>query len=274
MFYLPRICEHCLNPACVASCPSGAIYKRSRGRHRPGRPGPLPRLAAVHHRLPVQEDLLQPQDRQGREVHVLLPADRGRAADGVLGDLRGPAALHRPVPLRRRPGHRGRIHARRQGPLPGAARPAPRPQRPRGDRRGQGRGHPRGLAGRGAPVAGLRPGEDLPGGAARCIRSTARCRWSGTSRRCRRSSTCCASRATTRRTSGTLFGAIEALRIPVEYLAELFTAGDTEIVTGVLRRLAAMRAYMRGITLGREPDESIPDVGRHDRSRGCTRCTG
>jgi len=28
MFYLPRICEHCLNPSCVASCPSGAMYKR------------------------------------------------------------------------------------------------------------------------------------------------------------------------------------------------------------------------------------------------------
>ncbi|MCY0896399.1 MAG: nitrate reductase subunit beta [Alicyclobacillaceae bacterium] len=28
MMYLPRICEHCLNPACVAACPSGALYKR------------------------------------------------------------------------------------------------------------------------------------------------------------------------------------------------------------------------------------------------------
>ncbi|MCL4500368.1 MAG: nitrate reductase subunit beta [Deltaproteobacteria bacterium] len=28
MFWLPRICEHCLNPACLASCPQGAIYKR------------------------------------------------------------------------------------------------------------------------------------------------------------------------------------------------------------------------------------------------------
>ena len=28
MLYLPRLCEHCLNPACVAGCPSGAIYKR------------------------------------------------------------------------------------------------------------------------------------------------------------------------------------------------------------------------------------------------------
>ena len=29
MMYMPRICEHCLNPACVAACPSGAIYKRN-----------------------------------------------------------------------------------------------------------------------------------------------------------------------------------------------------------------------------------------------------
>jgi nitrate reductase beta subunit len=26
--YLPRICNHCLNPACIAACPSKAIYKR------------------------------------------------------------------------------------------------------------------------------------------------------------------------------------------------------------------------------------------------------
>ncbi|MCZ7531478.1 MAG: nitrate reductase subunit beta [Acidimicrobiia bacterium] len=28
LMYLPRICEHCMNPSCVASCPSGAMYKR------------------------------------------------------------------------------------------------------------------------------------------------------------------------------------------------------------------------------------------------------
>ncbi len=28
MMYLPRLCEHCLNPACASACPSGAIYKR------------------------------------------------------------------------------------------------------------------------------------------------------------------------------------------------------------------------------------------------------
>lgn len=28
LMYLPRLCEHCLNPTCIASCPSGSIYKR------------------------------------------------------------------------------------------------------------------------------------------------------------------------------------------------------------------------------------------------------
>ncbi len=28
LFYLPRICNHCLNPSCLAACPAGAIYKR------------------------------------------------------------------------------------------------------------------------------------------------------------------------------------------------------------------------------------------------------
>jgi DMSO reductase family type II enzyme iron-sulfur subunit len=28
-FYLPRICNHCSNPACLAACPNKAIYKRA-----------------------------------------------------------------------------------------------------------------------------------------------------------------------------------------------------------------------------------------------------
>lgn len=28
LFYLPRICNHCSNPACLAACPTGAIFKR------------------------------------------------------------------------------------------------------------------------------------------------------------------------------------------------------------------------------------------------------
>jgi nitrate reductase beta subunit len=50
---------------------------------------------------------------------------------------------------------------------------------------------------------------------------------------------------------------VDALRIPVEYLAGLFTAGDTAPVRAVLNRLAAMRAYQRRINLGEPRDESI-----------------
>ena len=57
---------------------------------------------------------------------------------------------------------------------------------------------------------------------------------------------------------GNLFAAIDALRIPIEYLAELFTAGDVPRSTGCCEKLAAMRSYMRDINLGREPDASIP----------------
>jgi nitrate reductase beta subunit len=56
---------------------------------------------------------------------------------------------------------------------------------------------------------------------------------------------------------GNLFGAVDSLRIPVDYLAGLFTAGDPAPVTGVLQRLAAMRAYQRLVNLGEERDESI-----------------
>ena len=146
MFFLPRICEHCLNPSCVASCPSGAMYKRSRGRHRARRPGPLPRLADVRHRLPVQEGLLQPPHRQGREVHVLLPAGRGRPAHRLLGDLRRPAALHRPGALRRRPRDRGGRRPRTRSDLYEAQLGLILdPTRPGGRRRGAPRRHPRRL---------------------------------------------------------------------------------------------------------------------------------
>ena len=60
--------------------------------------------------------------------------------------------------------------------------------------------------------------------------------------------------------SANLFAAIDTLRIPVEYLANLFTAGDPAPVDAVLRKLAAMRSYMRDINLGRDPDESIPEA--------------
>lgn len=51
-----------------------------------------------------------------------------------------------------------------------------------------------------------------------------------------------------------LLTSIATMRIPLEYLAGLFTAGDTVPVEKSLRRLAAMRSYMRGRHLGEEPD--------------------
>ncbi|MEU8956573.1 nitrate reductase subunit beta [Streptomyces sp. NPDC048518] len=54
-----------------------------------------------------------------------------------------------------------------------------------------------------------------------------------------------------------LFAAIDSLRIPVGYLAELFTAGDPAPVEAALCRLAAMRSHMRRVNLGEEQDPAI-----------------
>ena len=55
-----------------------------------------------------------------------------------------------------------------------------------------------------------------------------------------------------------LFGALKSLRIPVEYLAELFTAGDTTPVLRSLETLSAMRAYMRDQNVGNPLQPEIP----------------
>ncbi|EXU61937.1 hypothetical protein Z951_44410 [Streptomyces sp. PRh5] len=53
-----------------------------------------------------------------------------------------------------------------------------------------------------------------------------------------------------------VFAAATRLRIPLEYLAELFTAGDTDVVAGVLMKLTALRSYMRERVLGEPGDEA------------------
>jgi nitrate reductase beta subunit len=54
-----------------------------------------------------------------------------------------------------------------------------------------------------------------------------------------------------------VFGAIEKLRIPVDYLANLLSAGDGDVIRDVLSRLAAMRGYMRKLQVLGEPDEAM-----------------
>jgi len=59
-----------------------------------------------------------------------------------------------------------------------------------------------------------------------------------------------------------LFPAIDNLRIPIEYLANLLTAGDTEVIRTVLKRMVAMRQYMRSINLNQIPElEFLSNVG-------------
>jgi len=60
----------------------------------------------------------------------------------------------------------------------------------------------------------------------------------------------------------TVFAAIEALRVPAEYLANLFTAGDADVIRRVLRKLAAVRTLMRAAQLGLDvPDGLAESVG-------------
>jgi nitrate reductase beta subunit len=54
-----------------------------------------------------------------------------------------------------------------------------------------------------------------------------------------------------------VFAAIESLRIPLDYLANLFTAGDIGPVERALRRLAALRGHMRARQLGDPVDEQL-----------------
>jgi nitrate reductase beta subunit len=54
-----------------------------------------------------------------------------------------------------------------------------------------------------------------------------------------------------------VFAAIEELRIPVEYLASFLSAGDPAPVRRSLRRLVAMRRYMRAKNVDGEVDPEI-----------------
>lgn len=54
-----------------------------------------------------------------------------------------------------------------------------------------------------------------------------------------------------------IFPAIDSMRIPIEYLANLLTAGDSGLIREVLRKMAAMRIHMRGKQTGRETDSEL-----------------
>ena len=74
--------------------------------------GWLPRLAPLRTGLPLQEGLLQLEDEQGREVHLLLPAPRKRPADNLCRHVCRTPALHGRPALRHGQGRRRRFDAR------------------------------------------------------------------------------------------------------------------------------------------------------------------
>ncbi|RKS78906.1 respiratory nitrate reductase beta subunit [Actinomadura pelletieri DSM 43383] len=258
MFYLPRICEHCLNPSCAASCPSGAIYKRTedgivlvdqdrcRGwrmcvsgcpykkvyfNHRTGK---AEKCTFCFPRIEVGIPTVCSETCVGRLRYIgliLYDADKVLEAASTPEDTDLYEA-QRQVFLD--PTDPEVIAAAEQEGIPAdwieAAQRSPiyslintykvaLPLHPEY---------------RTMPmvwyIPPLSPVVDV-------VRDTGH----------------------DAENPANLFAAIDALRIPVEYLAELFTAGDTEPVDAVLRRLAAMRAYMRDINLGRDPDDTIPD---------------
>ena len=256
MFYLPRLCEHCLNPSCMASCPSGAIYKRSedgivlvdqdrcRGwrqcvtgcpykkiyyNHKSGK---AEKCTFCYPRIEVGIPTVCAETCVGRMRYIgifLYDADKVTQAAATPN---GQDLYEAQLDLMLDPSDPEVIDAARRDGIPEdwleAARKSPvyalaktlRVALPL---------HPEY---RTMPmvwyVPPLSPIVDL-----------------------------LKEQGHDGEDPDNLFGAIESLRIPVEYLAELFTAGDTELVTHVLRKLAAMRAYMRNVTLGDEPDESI-----------------
>jgi nitrate reductase beta subunit len=255
MFYLPRICEHCLNPSCAASCPSGAIYKRSedgivlvdqdrcRGwrmcvtgcpykkvyfNHRTGK---AEKCTFCFPRVEVGIPTVCSETCVGRLRYigvVLYDADRVLEAASTP-DERDLYAAQRSVLLDPEdPAVRAAAEA--DG-VPTdwveAARRSPIWQ----------------LISRFEVALPLHPEYRtmpmvwyIPPLSPVVDQLTA----TGHDGEDARS----------------LFGAIDALRIPIDYLAGLFTAGDPRPVRDVLARLAAMRSFMRDVNLGRDPDPS------------------
>ena len=258
MFYLPRICEHCLNPACVAACPSGAMYKRSedgivlvdqdacRGwrmcvtgcpykkvyfNHRTGK---AEKCTMCYPRIEVGLPTVCSETCVGRLRYLgifLYDADRVTAAAATPDEK---DLYEAQLDLILNPHDQEVVAAAARDGIPAdwidAARRSPVYKLAKEYRVAL----PLHPEYRTMPmvwyIPPLSPVVDA-------LRETGH----------------------DAEDADTLFGALSSLRIPVEYLAELFTAGDPGPVLGSLATLAAMRSYMRDRNLGGEGDESIAE---------------
>ncbi|WP_446666935.1 nitrate reductase subunit beta [Flexivirga sp. B27] len=256
MFYLPRICEHCLNPACAASCPSGAIYKREedgivlvdqdkcRGwrmcisgcpykkvyfNHKTGK---AEKCTFCYPRIEVGIPTVCAETCVGRLRYIgimLYDADRVLEAASVEDDQ---DLYESQVSCFLDPFDPEVQRAAERDGIPGdwieAAKKSP-VRRLIMDYRVALPLHPEY---RTMPmvwyIPPLSPVVDV-------IKET----------------------GYDAEDQHNLFAAIDTLRIPVEYLANLFTAGHVPTVDRVLKKMAAMRSFMRDINLGGDPNEEI-----------------
>jgi nitrate reductase beta subunit len=266
MFYLPRICEHCLNPSCVAACPSGAMYKRAedgivlvdqdqcRGwrmcvsgcpykkvyfNHRTGK---AEKCTLCYPRIEVGLPTVCSETCVGRLRYMglfLYDADKVTAAAATENEhdllaaqldlLLDPNDPDVQAAARRDGIAEDWIEAAIASPVYKLAKvyQVALPLHPEY---------------RTMPMVWYIPPLSPIVDALRETGNDAE-------------------------DAGNLFGALESLRIPIEYLAELFSAGDPAPVASSLRKLAAMRSYMRDVNLGREPQASIPEaVGMTEES--------
>lgn len=60
--------------------------------------------------------------------------------------------------------------------------------------------------------------------------------------------------------AGDFFTSIESARLPMRYMASLFSAGNVDLVTAVYRKLIATRVYKRAETVGDIPAEKVAAV--------------
>ncbi|WP_214414491.1 nitrate reductase subunit beta [Sphaerisporangium fuscum] len=256
MFYLPRICEHCLNPSCVAACPSGALYKRMedgivlvdqdrcRGWRMCVTGCPYKKVYFNHHTGKAEKCTMCYPRVEAGEPTVCSETCVGRLRYlGVIlydPDKVGQAAA---VPREQD------LYPAQLGCFLDPADPAVASAAEAG-----GIPHEWVEAARRSPVYALiaRHRVALPlhpeyrtmpmvwyvPPLSPIVDALAETGHDGED-------------------ASNLFGAIESLRIPLGYLAGLFTAGDTAPVEAALRRLAAMRAHMRRLNLGEEADPRI-----------------
>ena len=86
-FYLQRICNHCTYPGCLAACPRKAIYKRPEDGIVLIDQNRCRGYKKCVEQCPYQEADVPGHDAGEREVHCVLPADRGEgSADGRRAD--------------------------------------------------------------------------------------------------------------------------------------------------------------------------------------------